>query len=202
MSRLILIAAGTIAALSVAAVAAWVAVAWTVETPPYSVAEKAGDIELRDYPAMRVAEVVRHGPRREAVRQGFSPLAGYIFAREREGETISMTAPVTQVRGEGNAWSVQFIMPAQYSLDRLPAPASADISLHEWPARRMAAIRFGGVATDESIAEAETRLRDWMATQGLDAAAAPLYAYYNDPLTPGFLRRNEVLIPVVVEPAA
>jgi effector-binding domain-containing protein len=113
-----------------------------------------------------------------------------------------MTAPVTQVPGEGDAWSVQFIMPEDYSLDRLPAPASGDITLHEWPARRMAAIRFGGVATDETIAEAEARLRDWMAAEGLEAAAAPVYAYYNDPLTPGFLRRNEVLIPVAGQPAA
>lgn len=196
MSRLILIAAGTIAVASVAVVAAWVAVAWSVEMPPYEVATKEGKLELRDYPALRVAEITRHGSRQEAVRTGFGPLAGYIFAREREGDSISMTAPVTQVPQGGDGWTVQFIMPQNYALETLPQPATDDIHLQEWPPRRMAAIRFGGVATDESIAEAEATLRSWMAGRGLEAVDAPVYAYYNDPLTPGFLRRNEVLIPV------
>jgi effector-binding domain-containing protein len=202
MSRLILIATAAIVALSLIIVAGWVAVAWTVETPPYQVADKSGALELRDYPALRVAEITRQGSRRDAVRAGFSPLARYIFARERAGDSIAMTAPVTQVPQGGDSWTVQFIMPAEYSLDRLPAPGTDTIRLAEWPARRMAAIRFSGVATDASVAAAEDRLRAWMAEQGLQAEAAPIYAYYNDPLTPGFLRRNEVLIPVAGGPAA
>ena len=202
MSRFILISAAVITVASIAVVAAWIAVAWTVETPPYDVAVRDGRLELRAYPSMRVAEIARQGSRQAAVRAGFRPLAGYIFAREREGDSIAMTAPVTQVPQGGDAWTVQFILPQAYALDSLPRPASSDIRLHEWPARRMAAIRFGGVATDATIADAESALRAWMAAQGLEAADAPVYAYYNDPLTPGFLRRNEVLIPVAAGPAA
>ena len=36
----------------------------------------------------------------------------------------------------------------------------------------------------------------WGAAQGLSAEGPPTYAYYNDPWTPGFLRRNEVMIGV------
>jgi hypothetical protein len=35
-----------------------------------------------------------------------------------------------------------------------------------------------------------------MAERDLEAAGEPIYAYYNDPFTPGFLRRNEVMIPI------
>jgi hypothetical protein len=38
-----------------------------------------------------------------------------------------------------------------------------------------------------------------MAAQGLSPASDAVFAYYNDPLTPGFLRRNEVLIEVAAD---
>lgn len=201
MTRYLLFVAGGLVVAAALAVGGWIAVAWTVETPPHTLALRDGPFELRDYPALRVAEVVRTGPRREAVRAGFGPLARYIFARERPGDKIAMTAPVTQTPQDEGRWAVQFIMPSGYTLADLPAPAGADVSLHEWPAARRAVIRFGGVATDASIAEAEARLRSWIDRQGLQATGAPLYAYYNDPLTPGFLRRNEVLL-TLAGPAA
>jgi DNA gyrase inhibitor GyrI len=75
------------------------------------------------------------------------------------------------------------------------------VSLVKLPPRRVAAIRFDGRTTDERVAEREAELRAWMATRGLEAASPPLYAYYNDPLTPGFLRRNEVMIEVAGGPS-
>ncbi|MEL6479179.1 MAG: heme-binding protein [Pseudomonadota bacterium] len=175
---------------------AWVYMSSSIETPDYQVESSDGAIETRRYPAFVVAEVIRRGDRYTAVRNGFGPLAGYIFAKERAGEKIAMTAPVTQRRREEGAadWTVQFIMPAQYSLADLPAPVQGDVTLTEEPPARRAAIRFSGVATDELIAEQEGLLRAWLAEKGLTPLGAPIYAYYNDPFTPGFLRRNEVLI--------
>lgn len=40
-------------------------------------------------------------------------------------------------------------------------------------------------------------LQAWMNKQGIEATGQPTYAYYNDPLTPGCLRRNEVLFDVI-----
>lgn len=196
MSRFLLIASGAIALVSVGLVSAWAYVAFNVEQPPHVLVRRDGRIEIRDYPALRVAEVTRTGTRQDAVRSGFGPLAGYIFAREREGDRIAMTAPVTQTPEGADRWTVQFIMPADYALADLPAPAGADVRVTERPARRMAAIRFGGVATDDSIARHEADLRSWMQAEGHGAIGHPIYAYYNDPLTPGFLRRNEVLIEI------
>jgi hypothetical protein len=66
------------------------------------------------------------------VRSGFGPLARNIFAKERSGEKIVMTAPVTQ----------QFIMPSVFELDRLPKPSDTDVQLPELPPAHRAAIRF------------------------------------------------------------
>jgi hypothetical protein len=199
LRKLMLYILGGGAALIVAAVLVWVYVVQNVEQPPYDVLAVDGPIERRAYPALIAAEVAAEGPRRDAVRDGFRALAGYIFASDREGDKIAMTAPVIQrVEGAGR-WGVQFIMPSAYDLDDLPAPASDRVRLEVEPAAERAAIRFSGVANDTSIAENEARLRDWIAANGLRPAGPPLYAYYNDPFTPGFLRRNEVLIAVVEE---
>ncbi len=163
-----------------------------VETPPYVVVEKDGAIEVRDYPALIAAETQQGGSRYDAVRKGFSPLAGYIFAKKRPGEKIAMTAPVAQIADE-NGWRVQFFMPSGYALDTLPKPAENSVKLAEIPERTLAAIRFSGVADDALLAAKESALRAWLEAKGRDAGPA-IFAYYNDPFTPGFLRRNEVLI--------
>lgn len=167
-----------------------------IEEPPYSSAALDGNFELRDYPELTVAEVTTRGNRRDAVGAGFRPLAGYIFAKEREGDRIAMTAPVTQTREADGDWIVRFIMPSQYTLDTLPRPAGSSVRLETLPARQMASVKFSGVATDDLIAEQEKRLAAWMTARNLTPAGTPTYAYYNDPFTPGFLRRNEVLVPV------
>ncbi|AHF04056.1 heme-binding protein [Marichromatium purpuratum 984] len=206
----VLILIGALAVLGVAAMAVFVFVVQNVETPDYRVLERDAAIEIRDYPALIVAEVRREGDRRAALSAGFGPLAGYIFAKERGGESVSMTAPVTQTRADepiamtvpvtqtptdaAGQWAVRFIMPARYDLDGLPAPAGETVRLRALEPRRVAAIRFSGRATDALIAEQESRLRAWLETRGLAVAGAPTYAYYNDPLTPGFLRRNEVML--------
>jgi hypothetical protein len=202
-----------IGVLVLALLGAWGLFIWnvkTVERPEYQRIEADGAIELRDDPPLIVAEVDTRGDRQQSVRRGFGPLAGYIFARSRAGERVAMTAPVTQTPREQIAmtapvtqtarqdgrWTVRFIMPSKYALADLPQPAGSDVKLSEIPARRVAAIRFSGVATDELVAGKEAELMQWVAAQGLLANGPPTYAYYNDPWTPGFLRRNEIMIGV------
>ena len=188
---LLYLVAGVLAAI-VVLVVAWYVQTRNVETASYQVVESDGDIEIRDYPALVVAEVTRTGPRDQAVRSGFGPLARYIFAKERDGEKIAMTAPVTQ-KDQGGTWSIQFIMPSSYDLQRLPKPADADVKLRKLPAARRVAIRFSGWWSDELFKVKDAELRTWLASKGLAPSGTPTFAYYNDPFTPGFLRRNEIL---------
>ncbi|MEM9725953.1 MAG: heme-binding protein [Pseudomonadota bacterium] len=190
-----------------------------VETPPYAVLEQDDDIEIRRYEPQIVAEYTSTGPRREAASAAFRPLANYIFAKgvEERADTkismtapvtqtpqtdtgpIAMTAPVTQSAADGaadDAWTVRFIMPAEYTMETLPTPANPAVRLVEEPETTMLAIRFSGVARDDRVARHERKLRDWAAAKGLTLVEPPTYAYYNAPFTPGFLRRNEVLFEV------
>lgn len=209
MIKWLLYAAGGLGAVVVLASAAWLYVTMSVETPAYAVQDAEGRFELREYEALIVAEVGREGPREAAVRSGFRALAGYIFARERPGDSIAMTAPVLQTApvlrtapGAGaleEPWRVGFVMPARYTLEALPPPATDDVALRFVEPRLMAAVRFSGRWTDARFQAEAAALEAWMSARGLAPAGGPILAYYNDPLTPGFLRRNEVLIPVAAD---
>ncbi|RIA55154.1 SOUL family heme-binding protein [Dichotomicrobium thermohalophilum] len=206
--RVLWIIGGAIVAVIVVAIGAWIIVTQNIETPDYESVVQDGSFEIRDYPEMIVAEVRRTGTRDKAVREAFEPLADYIFARERGGDSISMTAPVTQeptdkiamtapvtqTQREGE-WVVRFIMPAKYSMDELPAPGS-DVTLERIPPERRAAIRFSGSWDTELFSRKTEELRKWLAERGVEPTGPPTYAYYNDPFTPGFLRRNEVLFDI------
>ena len=183
-----------------------------VEEAEYRAIRTDGAIEIREYAPSVVAEVVVEGEFEEASNRAFRPLFRYIDGdnttrreiamtapvTQTSSDKIAMTAPVTQERKAGDeaTWTVRFIMPSKYALADLPQPAGSDVRLSEIPARRVAAIRFSGVATDGLVAEKEAELMRWVAAQGLSAEGPPTYAYYNDPWTPGFLRRNEVMIGV------
>jgi DNA gyrase inhibitor GyrI len=192
------IAAGLgIAALGAAAVYAQYR---QTEEPEFAVVSADADFELRDYPSLVVAEVSHSGSRERASGASFRRLAAYIFAQDRPagGESIAMTAPVLQDETQPGEWRMRFVMPSKYTLDTLP-PAPADIALTQVPARRMAAIRFSGNGSARDLALMEARLRDWMTGQGLMPAGEAEFAFYDAPMVPGPLRRNEVLIPVAAQ---
>lgn len=175
------------------------------EEPSYRVVLSEADFELRDYAPMIVAEVAHDGDRREASSRSFRRLAAYIFAKDRPegGDKLAMTSPVLQNRmGElldepsgAERWRMRFVMPAGYTMATLPAPP-ADIALTEVPARRLAAIRFSGNGSPDELARMEARLIAWIAEQGLTLRGDPEYAFYDAPMVPGPLRRNEVLLEV------
>jgi DNA gyrase inhibitor GyrI len=210
--------AGGLAGLAALGAGAWYWNATNVEQPDYTVVASEGDFEVRDYPELVVAEAVTDGDREAGVRAGFRALAAYIFAKDRAGEKIamtspvtqapavgtdekiSMTAPVTQAQGADGQWRVHFVMPSKYALEDLPAPGSDAVSLDTIPPRRVAAVRFSGSWSDRNMRAHAAELKAWMDARGLEAAGPATYAYYDDPFTPGFLRRNEVMIPVAQQP--
>jgi hypothetical protein len=59
-----------------------------------------------------------------------------------------------------------------------------------------AAIRFRGYGSPESQQKAMETLRAWIKAAGRTAKGDPIFAYYDPPWTPEFMRRNELLIEV------
>jgi len=160
-----------------------------LEQPDYTVVEKAGAFELRDYPAVLVAETAVVGERSRALNTGFKRLAGYIFGNKQE--KIAMTAPVFSDGAKG-AWRTRFVMPSRFTAATLPQMPD-DVAAIELPARRMAVVRFAGRGTDAELAEQEARLRQWLAARDLDPVGDAVIAFYNSPFVLPPFRRNEVM---------
>ena len=182
----------------------------TVEEPKFSVVLKDGPFDIRDYPALTIAEVTVTGGQWRAANKGFRLLAGYIFggnARRQEipmtapvvqaraGETIPMTTPVTQTEGP-EGWVVRFIMPAGSTPDTLPAPNEKQVRLVVTPPLRQAVVKFSGWALSGAVKARTDQLRAWMASRHLQPTGPATLAQYNPPWTIWFLRRNELMIPV------
>lgn len=189
--------------------------AQAAEEPPHTVTFSDGAIEIRDYAPMILAEVEVTGDMADAGNRGFRPLANFIFGDNTrpEGfsgadiamtapviqarpEKIAMTSPVTQSRSDNETWRVAFVMPAEWTMDTLPRPNDARVNIRELPVRRVAAIRFSGGPNEKKFEAKAQELSEYLHKQGYEIAGEPVYARYDPPWTPTFLRRNEVLIEI------
>lgn len=164
------------------------------ETIPYENTETAGEVEFRRYPPIVLATVQDEGDDR-----GFRILFAYITGSNRTRSTIPMTAPVITsetipmtapvISGQG---SMSFVMPAGRPREQVPDPLDSRVSITTVPARDLAVIRFSGHAGAEDVEAVTSRLMDELKKAGITTEGAPFLMRYNQPLTPGFLRRNEV----------
>jgi hypothetical protein len=184
-----------------------------IEEAPYTVLKSSDKFELREYAPHILAETIVEGDQEGAGSRAFRRLFRYISGDNRSqskvamtapvsqakaGEKISMTAPVGQQR-EGEKWAVSFMMPSSYTMETLPTPDDASITLRQVPARRMAAVRYSGFWSEANYRENLKELQEWIRTQGLTAVGEPVWARYDPPWTLWFLRRNEILIPLAVD---
>jgi hypothetical protein len=185
-----------------------------VEEPPYQVVQRDGAFEIREYPALVVAEVTVEGDQRQAASRGFRLLAGYIFggnktrakiamtapvAQTPTGEKIAMTAPVTQTPSGGphaDQWVVRFTMPHAYTLETLPTPDDPRVHLQRLAPARFAVVRFSGLAGKADVDAKTGELAAWAEKHHLHATGPASLAQYDPPWTLWFARRNEVMIPV------
>lgn len=178
-----------------------------VEQPEYAVSTSDGAIEIRSYGSLIAAEAEVKGERKAAINEGFRLIAAYIFGankpnmkiamtapvQQQSAQKIAMTAPVTQ-QSDGESWTVRFIMPGTWTMETLPKPDDARVTLKPVLPRRMVAIRFSGLASDSAIAEKTDELRAYAASHKLTTVGKPLLAFYNPPWTLPFFRRNEIML--------
>jgi hypothetical protein len=184
--------------------------AMAIEKAKYTVLEKKDDFEVRQYESQIVAETYVSGDLEDVGDEGFRRLYAYIsgdnqkkqsismtapVAQEPESEKISMTAPVGQEQ-KGNQWRITFLMPAEYTLETLPEPLDERVRLVQEPGSLMAAVRYSGTWSREGYEKNKLRLERYIQRRGLTIAGAAVWARYDPPFMPWFLRRNEVLIPV------
>lgn len=164
--------------------------AMAIEEPEYEILQVAENVDFRRYDPYIVAAVDVRGA--AADRTAFRILAGYIFGDNSSGEKMAMTAPVEK-RGDEYA----FVMERKYSMETLPRPADDRIRLQIRQPRIVAVRRFSGRWSARNIARNEQALLEDLVEMGIETSGPPELARYNSPFMPWFLRRNEIIVPVI-----
>ncbi len=183
-----------------------------IEEPDYEVLRRldAGDVELRRYAPYVVAQVRVDGPEDRADSEGFRALAGYIFGKNKGERKLEMTAPVTRAAepmklemtapvtrsADASGYVVQFVLPKGVTLATAPEPNDPRVQLREVPSSVVAVIRYSGFWSQTNYDEHLTRLQTALRDAKIGWTGAPTLSRYNGPMTPWFLRRNEIWVAV------
>ena len=184
--------------------------AMATEQPEYTVVAEHAGFELRRYAPMILAETEVDGGFERAGNVAFRRLFDYISGANRARTKIAMTAPVVQEpaseeiamtapvvqEGAEDGWRVAFVVPGKYTPDTAPEPTDPRVELRVVPERLVAALRFSGTWGADRFQEHEEELRRRLDGENLEPAGDAVYARYDPPFKPWFLRRNEILIPV------
>lgn len=185
------------------------------EEPAFEMLARIGEVEIRRYAPYVVAEVDVEESFEDASSRAFGTLADYIFGNNNTGTKLAMTAPVAQfpadaakasagdpsmmtatAPSDAGVYTVRFILPATTTLSTAPTPLQPEVRLSEVQPRTMAVVRYTGTWSKENYDAHESRLLAALSTSEIEPVGQPEWARYNQPLTPWFMRRNEVMIEV------
>jgi hypothetical protein len=163
------------------------------ETQEYKVIKVEKEFEIRFYPAVTMA-MVNSSTRsyKELGNSGFTQLAGYIFGGNADKTKIAMTSPVHMNVG-GTISSMAFVMPSKYTTENLPLPNNERVKLTTVPQEYVAAMRFGGFATNEVIKQQTEYFERLLRNHHLSYYGNFRLLGYNPPFQL-FGRRNEIIV--------
>ncbi len=184
MSRVAILFVLTASAVVVVAVTGCQATRAGYETAPYRVVSRDGPVELRAYPTLRLAETPMGG-------DDFMRLFRYISRENSAGQKIAMTTPVFLNADNQSERSMAFVLPE--TLTAPPAPKNERVTVREVTGGTFAVLRFRG-ARQTAEGAAFTQLNTWLSAHAVTPLDGPKFAYFDPPWTPGFLRRNEVMV--------
>lgn len=165
------------------------------EQQKYRVVHTGKEFEIRFYPSATLATVrMEANNYKELSGDGFRKLAGYIFGGNKSDTKIAMTAPVHMDIQPGGS-SMSFVMPSSWEKNNLPSPNDPGVLLEKSSDEYVAAIRFGGYASDADIRNYSDKLKKMLDEQGISYHGNFRYLGYNPPFQP-FGRRNEIIVSV------
>lgn len=157
----------------------------------FDVIKHIGKVEIRKFHASVFADVRVNSPFNMAGSLGFRPLVTYISQNQ-----IEMTAPVLQEKVGEQSWMISFVMPEGAELSQLPIPKNSEVILRHVPDHFAAALSFGGFTSWKNVKEKEGELRKVLQREGITTAGPTRIARFDPPWKPGFLRHNEIVIPI------
>jgi len=162
-----------------------------IETYHYTILKTYDGFEIRQYESRLFTSVkLTSNDYSKVSSKGFSILAGYIFGGNETNEKIAMTSPVAMSLDD--SMTMMFMVPKD-SENKLPKPNDHQIQFKEEPAKKVAAITFGGWANQEKIDQYKTQLIEALKAQNIAFTDQFYFLGYNAPYETSN-RRNEVIV--------
>lgn len=165
-----------------------------VDIAPYTVLEKEGEFELRQYEKLILVTTSMAGLPNQ--RSPFYKLFNYISGNNKTEQEISMTAPVFMKQNETSSENMAFVLPDNFDYENAPTPNDPSVKLEQLINYTVATITFNGHLRRDNIQQHRQKLEQWIAKKQYKNLGNVHSAGYNPPYTLPSARRNEVLIQV------
>lgn len=175
--------------------------------PHYSVITKSLDFEIRHYKSVLVAETLIATTKSKGTNSAFSILASYIFGKNRsqpqvimgseitDSIKIPMTAPVNLEKAPSGIF-LQFFLPPGFTESDTPTPNDERVKIRRIPERILGVKEYSGIWSENRFELKAKELMEALKSKNYFIKSAPIFARYDPPWKPWFLRRNEVWIEV------
>ena len=152
-----------------------------VKEAKYRLIKLLDKVEIRLYENLIIAQIAGYGD------EGFDLLFNYISGNNTTKANLEMTSPVLSEKD-----SIAFVMPEEYTLENTPKPNDERVKIHKIPERYVAALKLSGRLTTSIFTKKSKQLLKELQASNIKTKGNIFTMRYSGPLTPGFMRRNEV----------
>ena len=167
----------------------------STEEQKYTVVRAYKDFEIRFYPSAVIATITSDAKTyNELSGPGFQKLAGYIFGGNEENMNIAMTSPV-HMDVNDSVSTMSFVMPSEYTEKTLPKPNGPGVNIINTEDEYVAAIRFGGFASDQDRKFYTDKLQSLLKENSITTVGHYRFLGYDPPYQMTD-RRNEIVVAV------
>ena len=179
----------------------WANISAAIEEPSYKVISANEIYEVREYEDRIAVQTIQNNGQNGA----FMKLFKYISGSNTSSRKIDMTAPVTQSvqidmtvpvtqKFQDGEMVMQFFLPSKLKLEQAPQPLSEDLSIVVVKGGKYAVIKYTGRSTFRNFEKHSKILTEALSLDKVKTVGPPIKATFDGPLTPFFLRKNEVMI--------
>tara|TARA_B100000927_G_scaffold35392_1_gene25412 strand:+ start:957 stop:1547 length:591 start_codon:yes stop_codon:yes gene_type:complete len=179
----------------------WANISIAYEETSYRIVATNKNYEIREYDDRLAVQTSQENGQNKAFRELFKYISGSNTSSTKIEMTIpvtqsikiDMTTPVTQKFQDGKI-IMRFFLPRKFQPETAPQPLNEDLSIVVVKGGKYAVMKYSGRSTVKNFEKHSNLLLEALSVNKITTLDDPIKATFNGPLTPFFVRRNEVMI--------
>ena len=179
----------------------WANISIAYEETSYRIVATNQNYEVREYDDRLAVQTSQENGQNKAFRELFKYISGSNTSSTKIEMTIpvtqsikiDMTTPVTQKFQDGKI-IMRFFLPRKFQPETAPLPLNEDLSIVVVKGGKYAVMKYSGRSTVKNFEKHSNLLLEALSVNKITTLDDPIKATFNGPLTPFFVRRNEVMI--------